>query len=115
MFQLTIIMPQSQLTYALTFREEQAALDAYAKFKDEQQNQVEIVDDFGQRYYGGRFKDVILEDLDQSKAAFVERQLRQWRLQIDAQRAAEADPKLKFEMARRGNGGAPILTPQFSN
>jgi hypothetical protein len=114
MFQLTIVMPQSQITWALTFKDEQTALDAFEKFKDEQSNQVEIVDDYGQRYYGGRFKDVMLEDLEQSKTAFIERQLRQWHLQVDAQRAANADPKLKTEMMRRGNGGQPMLTPQFN-
>lgn len=115
MFQLTIVMPQSQITWALTFKEEQTALAAFEKFKDEQSNQVEIIDDYGQRYYGGRFKDVLLEDLDQSKQAFIERQLRQWHLQVDAQRAGQADPKLKTEMMRRGNGGQPMLTPQFNS
>ncbi|HSV26172.1 MAG TPA: hypothetical protein VLJ17_24500 [Xanthobacteraceae bacterium] len=115
MFQLTIVMPQSQITWALTFKEEQTAVAAFAKFKDEQSNQVEIIDDFGQRFYGGRFKDVMMEDLEQTKTLFIDRQLRQWHTQIDAQRAAAADPKLKTEMMRRGNGGQPMLTPQFNS
>lgn len=69
---------------------------------------VTITDDFGQT---GMFKASeiscrVIEDCDLSKQAHVARSLHQQKMQMDAQKAAEADPAI-----RMGMRGPAVLSP----
>ena len=52
----------------------------------------------------------MLEDLDQSKFAHIERALHQSRTKVTADKLAEADPTIR-EAQRRAQGGMPMIQP----
>jgi hypothetical protein len=73
---------------------------------------ISVHDDFGQEMSFSReaLGGHIYEDMDVSQLAHVERAVHQHRLQVKAQKAAEADPSLRMQRMMNGPG---MLQPGF--
>ena len=71
-----------------------------------------IADDFGQNceINSKQIAGYMLENLDQSKLAHIERALNHERTRIAADKLAEADPTIR-EARRRQQGGMPMIQP----
>lgn len=76
---------------------------------------VNVTDDFGQSAHIDleQLHGVMLEDMEQSKLAHIERALHQGRTQAKAQEMAADDAVLKA--ARFRQGSTPVLTPMGGN
>ncbi len=109
MFSLTIVFGPGPMVWTLMFKERKTAEDALAHWTAQQED---LTDDFGQvacvnpdKAHGW-----MLEDLEQSKFAHIERALHQTRTKIAADKIADSDPSIK-EAARRAQGGMPMIQP----
>lgn len=73
-----------------------------------------LTDDFGQTVTikPGSLHGLMLEDMDQTKMAHIERAMHQQRMQVLAQKTAQTDPALRAAAMMQGPG---ILDPQRMN
>ena len=103
---ITVAFGEAPAMWQFVFKTEEAATVAWQQLGNE--TQVVIVDDFGQtgnfdsKHINGR----MLENLDMSQQAHVERSLRQQRMQAKFQKAAESDPEIRAAMR-----GPAVLSP----
>ena len=116
MYSLTINFGRNGALWGLMFRTEEAAQVAFDILAEPAvtdtynpgSKMVRLVDDFSQKMVLNRdtINGFVLENMDISGGAHIERALAQSRVQQKAQRMMEADPAL-----RAGRQGPAILTP----
>ena len=101
MFSLSIALRDNPVVWTLMFKSKETAEAAYAKLVPSTDD---IQDDFGQTVMIGPsgLSGAILEDLDQSKLAHIERALHTARTNANAQSRAQSDPVLKAAMMTQG-------------
>ncbi len=101
MFSITVMVGAQGFT--LMYRTQQKAEES-ARVLRGGDPMIAIEDDFGQSVAINRqhLSGFMVEDLEKSKLAHVERALHIQRTQALAQKTAEADPGLKFSMMNRG-------------
>jgi hypothetical protein len=116
MYSLTIHFGPNAVAWALLFKNEEKARDAYNTFVDYHVNLATggaIIgsDDFGQAYAipFNEIHGICFEDLDQTEAARIQRSLAEERCKVKLMAAAKSDPVIG-EAIRRSQG-APVLTP----
>ena len=124
MFSLSIALKDNPAVWMLLFKTKQTADAAYTKLVPEvntllhgqpgQHPVVLLEDDFGQRAIVTEFSGAIIEDLEQSKLAHIERALHDARTRVKANQMASADPALKTASMTQSpavfsplNGGYP--------
>jgi hypothetical protein len=123
MFSLTIVFGPGPMVWTLIFKTEETANHAAIAARSTLQTRgkdtnfspisaVSITDDFGQsvEITPESLHGFMLEDLDQSKFAHIERALHQARTKVTADKLAEADPTIR-EAQRRAQGGMPMIQP----
>lgn len=114
MYALTVVFGPASI--ALLYRSEEKATEALSMLRS-QENNFEIVDDFGQTIYVNRasLHGFILENWQESKMAQVEQMLHRGRVQIVANNMAASDPSFNQRPAGpaiispMGNGHMPTL------
>jgi hypothetical protein len=115
MYSLTIHFGPNAMAWALLFKEEKKAGEAYNAYVASKVNgdAVDVLigtDDFGQAY-AIPFADihgVLLEDLDLVEEARIQRSLYNARGEVKARQRASTDAVIRTGM---GNQGAGVLTP----
>jgi hypothetical protein len=111
MFLISIAMGRSQpIVWTLMFRTEEKAVETF-KLLHENMGGIAVADDFGQTIFAERANilSMLLENVEQSKLAHVERGLHEQRIRAAIVTRMAADPTL-----RRGAGGGSgpaMLTP----
>src|SRR5437879_2532407 len=107
MHSLTICFGPTGTVWNLLFKEEAKAKEAYAAI-----GKSDVTDDFGQTIGTSlnAIHGILLEDLDVSQVAQVERGLHQARGQAKAQTRAMEDPIIK-ESLRRQQMGPAVMSP----
>lgn len=110
MFSLTISFGPASLAWTLMFNDEESARAAHLAVTVPEGEYFSIRDDFGQTADLKRASvhGVMLEDMEKSKLAHIERALHQARLQAKAQEMAENDSQLR---AARARSGPAIIDP----
>ena|ERR1700686_2107450 len=110
----TLTVAVGNIPWALMFKTEESANVAVktinTKFGDG--NAIYVADDFGQQgfFFPSAIGGYMLEDMNKSKLAHIERALHHARMQHEGQKLAQADAVL-----RMGNAGPAILQPGFGN
>lgn len=98
----------ARVNFQFIFKTKDAADAAYKNITDyiHPQNRLTIADDYGNtaNFRAEDISAVVVEDLDKSGDARVERSIYEARLQAKVQTKANADPALRFAA---GNGGMP--------
>ena len=107
MYLLTIVFGPSPTPWSLLFEKPEAAEEVFYGLERAKQTKVEfisIADEFGQRATidVASIHGFMLEDMEKSKLAHIERGLHQARTQAKAQQAATQDPVLKSAAMMRG-------------
>jgi hypothetical protein len=112
MFSLTIVFGPGPMVWTLMFKTEEAARHEQHYIETTTDLLLRTKDDFGQETTIAKelFHGMMLEDLDQSKFAHIERALHQARTKVTGDKIAESDPVLK-EAQRRAQGGMPMIQP----
>jgi hypothetical protein len=110
---LTVIFGPTPTPWAMLFHKEELAQAAFSTIETAQQSKaayLSITDEFGQRanFTVADIHGFMLEDMEKSKLAHIERGLHQARTQARAQAAAAADPVLKNAAMMQG---PPMLSP----
>lgn len=119
MHQITVVFGPSPVPWAFLFNKPELADQAFATIKAAKLDGkdsltggscISIVDEFGQQgcLEIKNIHGFMLEDLDKSNLAQIERGLHQARTQAKAQQRAGADPALRAAMMTQG---APVLSP----
>ena len=120
MHMLTVVFGPTSTSLAFLFRNEERAREelgglekSISLFGETEISFVVINDDFGQRATI-RIKSLngfLLEDMEQSKLAHIERGLHNARTQARANQAAQSDPVLKSAMAGMSPVNPAMLSP----
>jgi hypothetical protein len=123
MFSLTIVFGPGPTVWTLMFKTEEAAEDAalavhstlQARGKDTNFSPISAVslnDDFGHsaEVTTESLHGFMLENLEQSKLAHIERELHLIRTQLKTKEIADADPQIR-QARRNQQGGMPMLQP----
>ncbi len=118
MFSLTIVFGPGPMVWTLMFKTEERALQAQSGLNcvlHEQANEIfGIEDDFGQHAIWTlttlKTASWMLENLEQSRLAHIERALHQARTQAKGAEIADNDPVLK-QARHRAQGGMPMIQP----
>jgi hypothetical protein len=113
MFSLTIVFGPGPMVWTLMFKTEDKARLNVSTLNQSPLGQVtRFVDDFGQEcdIITDELKGWMLEDMEQSKLAHIERALHQARTQAKGAEIADSDPVLA-QARRRAQGGMPIMQP----
>lgn len=114
MFSLTIVFGPGPMVWTLMFKNHEQSELAQSRLADAKAGgeDFHLVDDFGQEctIKSSETHGWMLEDLDQSKFAHIERALHQARTKVTADKLAEADPTIR-EAQRRAQGGMPMIQP----
>lgn len=102
MYCLSIMFGPGPAGWALFFKTKEAADSAWQHVIDEET--ISITDDFGHLCCVKRatVHGTMLEDMDQSKLAHIERALHQARTNAETQSRAEADPMIRNAQMKRG-------------
>ncbi len=111
MFSLTIAFGNGPATmWTLMWRDKEKADEAFARAQDHEPSSLILTDEFGQCCDIERagICGVMLEDMELSKLAHIERALHQARTQAQGQQAAENDNVLRTQRSR---SGPAVLTP----
>jgi len=120
MFSITLVIGNSSIPWTLLFKTEESFAVAETAVKNVMDNggSFRVSDDFGQTVQAGDsiIQGVMFEDLDKSKLAHVAFSLHRSRMQVETQKAAEADPALRQArlmqgpsmISPMGNGGVPF-------
>jgi hypothetical protein len=118
MFSLTICFGPANTPWILLFKEEEKAKTVYndyvsSKIEGALDGALIAADDFGQAIAMpiSKINGMMLDDMDQSQLAYIERGLHNARAQAKAQQRAGADPTLR---AAAMSQGPAALTP-FAN
>jgi hypothetical protein len=113
MYSLTIHFGPNAMCWALLFKEEAKAGEAYNAYVASKVNgdTVDILigtDDFGQSYAIplADINGILLEDLDLVEEARIQRSLANARTEVKFQQRARVDPVI-----RNAQAGTPVLTP----
>lgn len=116
MYSLTISFGPNAVAWALLFKDEEKAREAFNTYVDSKvigasDGAMIGSDDFGQAYAipFDEIHGVCFEDLDQTEAARIQRSLAEERCKVKLMAAAKTDPVIG-EAIRRSQG-APVLTP----
>jgi hypothetical protein len=111
MFLLSIVFGPTPTAWALLFKTQESAEAAF-KQMGVHTGWIALEDDFGQcaSLKSETLHGFMLEDMEKSKLAQIERGLHQLKTQAKAQEVAGADPQLQRAM-RQGHQGSPILSP----
>jgi hypothetical protein len=109
MFSITISFGNPATMWTLMWRDKEKAIAAIKQFSTVEDSLI-VSDDFGQEAHIKRadIHGVMLEDMELSKLAHIERALHQARVQAQGQQAAENDQVLR---AQRARSGPAVLTP----
>ena len=110
MFSLTIVFGPGPMVWTLMFKTAEVAISNKNKLDADAEGNIDLVDDFGQSC-SIRSEEIhgwMLEDLEQSKLAHIERALHQTRVKVKADEMARADPVIR---AAAMQGNSPILQP----
>src|SRR5579863_10384237 len=113
MFSLTIVFGPGPMVWTLMFKTEDKAQLNVSTLNQSPLGQVtRFVDDFGQEcnIITDELKGWMLDDMEQSKLAHIERALHQARTQAKGAEIADSDPVLA-QARRRAQGGMPIMQP----
>lgn len=119
MHQISIVFGPTGTTWALLFKSAEKADEARNTLKTARDFAkgviVTVSDDFGQQadLLASAIVGVMLESLDDSQQATIERGIHHARTQVKAQSRAQADPLLKT--ARMSGGGPAVLSPHGMN
>lgn len=110
---LTVVFGPTPTPWSLLFQKPELAEGAFTSIESAKQTKAEfisLVDEFGQRatFNVPSIHGFMLEDMEKSKLAHIERGLHQARTQARAQQAAAADPILKNAAMMQG---PPMLAP----
>jgi hypothetical protein len=111
MFSLTIVFGPGPMVWTLMYKNREKA-EAHRNFLYGTDDQINLSDDFGQEASLKRTEihGSMLEDMEQSKLAHIERALHQARTQAKGAEIADSDPVLA-QARRRAQGGMPIMQP----
>lgn len=114
MFSLTIVFGPGPSVWTLLFKTQERAIEAQTALFDAKRdgNDFDVGDDFGQTCHlkSSETHGWMLEDMEQSKLAHIERALHQARVHAKGTELAQNDPVLR-QAARQAQGGMPILSP----
>ena len=121
MFALTIVFGSPAVPWSLLFNSKEAADAAFENYKSSKATSFSgeyfiQKDDFEQEVCISRISlhGAMIEDMDKSKLAAVERGIHQAKTQIAAQKRAQQDPEIAAHArTQQMTGGAPILSPNF--
>ena len=107
MYLLTVVFGPSPTPWSLLFEKPEAADEIFFSLGTAKQSKadfISIADEFGQRATidVDSIHGFMLEDMEKSKLAHIERGLHQARTQAKAQQAATQDPVLKSAAMMRG-------------
>lgn len=111
---LTIVFGPSATSWALLFKSPEAADRAVIDLEKPDSSVVTIIDDFGQRatLKAESIHGFMLEDMEQSKLAQIERGLHFERTKARANQMAQSDPVLKNAAMMQGPA---MLSPMGGN
>jgi hypothetical protein len=109
MFSLTIVFGPGPMVWTLMFKTEERVREELANWAI---NKTPLIDDFGQECVinADIMHGYMVENLEQSKLAHIERALHQARTQAKGAEIADSDPVLA-QARRRAQGGMPIMQP----
>ncbi len=116
MFSLTIVFGPGPMVWTLMYKTEESAREIKQTLRsntnDDHAMITYIADDFGQEceLVTNEIKGWMLEDLEQSRLAHIERALHQARTQAKGAEIADSDPVLK-QARHRSQGGMPMIQP----
>lgn len=117
MFCITLALKDNPVVWTLLYKTEEAAQNAWnQKGQPPESDSLIMSDDFGQTAVIKRacVAGAMLEDLDKSMMAHIERGLHNARTQAKAQQLAASDPILKTAAMTRG-GGPAMFDPTMQN
>src|ERR1700693_4784093 len=112
MYNVTVIFGPGPIAWSFLFKHVTSAKTFFEKF-----NGTDLIfnleDEYGQKaaIFSNHIHGVLLEDMDETKNAQIERSLHQARVQLKANQMAQQDPALKFAatmqqpMMQPGNAG----------
>lgn len=109
MYLLTVVFGPTGVTWGFLYKVMENAQRNYMRLTDTD-DQIEIVDDYGQvaRLFSTDIHGYMLENLELSKVAQIERGLHHARTQAKANQMAQADPIIRAGNMSRGSGLATI-------
>lgn len=109
MFSLTIVFGPGPMVWTLMFKTEDKLRLELANWA---MNKTPIIDDFGQECLvdADKIAGYMIEDMEQSRLAHIERALHQARTQAKGAEIADSDPVLK-QARHRAQGGMPMIQP----
>ena len=112
MFSLTIVFGPGPMVWTLMFKTKESAEHANDLCETFSTDSLFLCDDFGQKcaITGTGLHGYMLEDLDQSKLAHIERALHQTRTKLKADELADADPAIR-QARRQSQGGLGMIQP----
>lgn len=123
MFSLTIVFGSPAIPWTLLFNSQEAAETAFENYKSSKttnfngENFIQK-DDFSQDLCIARtsLHGALLEDMDKSKLAAVERGIHQHKTQILAHKRGQQDPEIQAfaRMNQMAAGGPAVLQPGFN-
>ena len=122
MFSLTIVFGPGPMVWTLMFKTKEQLLESQQALHDAKDggSDFDLSDDFGQTCHlkSSETHGWMIEDLEQSKLAHIERALHQARTKVKADEMASADPVMRAAATRQA-GGAILQPmpgmPQFQN
>jgi hypothetical protein len=111
MFSLTIVFGPGPMVWTLMYKSDEKAR-AHRNFLFGTDDRINLIDDFGQEASLTRAEihGAMLEDMEQSKLAHIERELHLVRTKLKANEIADADPQIR-QARRNQQGGMPMLQP----
>lgn len=117
MYSLSIHFGPNAMVWALLFKEEEKAAQAYNTYVDFKVNSAAGgimigIDDFGQSYAipFEEISGILLEDLDLVEEARIQRSIINARGEVKARQRAMTDPIIRAAQA----GGPSVITPRFN-
>ena len=112
MFSLTIVFGPGPMVWTLMFKEKQDAIKAMNAVGEHAGKFLEAEDDFGQRAIIEKTQvhGFMIEDLEQSRLAHIERALHQARTQAKGAEIADSDPILR-QARMKAQGGLGMIQP----
>lgn len=115
MFSLTIVFGPGPMVWTLMYKKyDNVTVDSVAALmrSEAKDDMIEMKDDFGQRVLikESQLHGWMIEDLEQSRLAHIERALHQARTQAKGAEIADSDPVLK-QARHRAQGGMPMIQP----
>lgn len=115
MHAITVIV--GQIGWSLLFKDAEKAQEVAAVLASRPQPYTVIEDDFGQKLDARTdlIAGYMIENMEQSKLAHVERALHQQRTQNLAQKAAEADPAMRLNRVMNGPAMLQPGMPRVQN